>query len=94
MFDLKVEVKRIQSDLIVRVDSRQFHRTEQACLKVASEASQALKKLDETISEHEVYRKCESFLLLELENLQEALNGAEKTISGTSDCLVRQLHIF
>ncbi|XP_058801431.1 myosin-9-like [Phymastichus coffea] len=83
--DSKVALKKIGSDVIVRMDSRRFKRTEQACQKLASEASQALQKLDQTISEHEVYRKCESFLLLELENLQEALNGAERTISGTSE---------
>lgn len=85
-----MDLKGIIDDLLLRIDRRRHERSERAYLEVASEASLALEKLDKKINDHEVYRKCENFLLLELENLQVALNGAEKTISGTLKYLLQR----
>ncbi|KAJ8669857.1 hypothetical protein QAD02_001116 [Eretmocerus hayati] len=79
---IKADLKGIMDELLMRIDQRTIEKSEQAYLRVADEASLALQKLDKKINEHEVYRRCESFLLLELENLQDALDGAEKTIHG------------
>ena len=40
------------------------------------------------MNDHEIYRKCENFLLFELENLQQALDGAEKTINGKGRLII------
>ena len=90
-----MDLKNILDEILMQVNNHyDLKESEQAYIQVASEASMALENLDRRINSHEIYRKCESFLLLELENLQQALDGAEKTIHGIFKRNNRQEWIF
>lgn len=80
---IKSDLQGIVDELLSRLDeARRLEKSQRAYLQLAGEASLALQKLEQKIDDHHVYKRCESFLLLELENLQDALDGAEKTING------------